>query len=521
MRCVWLLAILIGLAGCTKGNFSQRAARANELRLVHQTAPATFDPARSQDIYTNELMNLVFEGLVSWGSDNTIQGRLAERWDISGDGKTYTFHLREAKFSDGRRVTAGDFKATWERNANTAKGSPLASNYLGDIDGVREVIDGKRADISGVSVIDDRTLQVRLIESRPAFLGKLTYPATFVLPAGTGEILKAEAMVGSGPFVVESYVPEQQTKLRPNANYHGPRSTLSQLTLRVVKDSATRLNLFRSGEIDVVTLSQQDVAGVTADKAIGNRVERLDRAATVYVGMNGQIYKPFADSRVRRAFVMSVDRDFIVREILRSVGRKADGILPPAVPHQGGAESVPPFDPLTARALLKQTAWEGKLPPVELWVNDANKDRKAIAEFIVTQLRDHLGVDAKVRLADANFIIQKATKRELGFFYGSWYADYLDPENFLSVLLSEYGQNRTAYDNPIFTMLCRDADRESDPEKRRDLYRRAEDIALRDCPWIPLYFPQDAVVTQPWVTGLEYNAFGLMPPVGVRVKLGN
>lgn len=486
---------------------------------MHLNAPATFDPARSQDIYTNDLMNLVYEGLVGWSKDNRIEGRLAERWEISDHGRTYTFYLREAKFSNGRPVTAADFKATWERNAGRAKGSPLASNYLGDIVGIKEVLEGRRSEISGVVAKDARTLVVTTEQARPAFLGKLTYPATFAMPAGTGEISKTDQMVGAGPFIVESYLPDQRTRLKPNPNYHGGKPSIETLTLRVVKDASTRLNLFRQGETDVITLSQQDVAGVQADTDLGKRIDRLDRAATVYIGMNGKVYKPFGNPRVRQAFVMAVDRDFIVREILRGIGRKADGILPPAVPQEPRDKPLPEHNIEQAKNLLRQSGWEGKLPQLDLWVNDANKDRKAIAEFVVTQLRDNLGVDARLRLADANFIIQKATKRELGFFYGSWYADYLDPENFLSVLLSQYGQNRTSYDNPRFTELCRQADSEADPVRRAALYAEAEDLALRDCPWIPLYFPQDAVVAQPWVTGLEYNAFGLMAPTSVQIRV--
>lgn len=522
MRFAALVGILI-VAGCGKGDFSARSApKAEELRLVYLNAPATFDPSQSQDIYTNDLMALVYQGLVGWGEDNKIEPRLADRWDVSPDGLTYTFHLRDAKFSDGRKVTAKDVKWTWERNASGAGGSPLVANYLGDVVGVKEVLAGKASEISGVTAVDDKTLTVVIDKPRPSFLGKLTYPATFVLPSGLlplgQKILKPEQMVGAGPFVVESYTPDQSIKLAPNPHFFGGAIGLKGLTIRIVKDSSTRLNLFKSGEIDIVTLSQQDVGGMRADPKYGKQIQTVDRAATVYIGMNGKVYKPFSDPRVRRAFLMAVDRDFIADKILVGIGRKADGILPPAVPQRGGVKPRMPFDVAGAKALVKEAGWEGKLPPLDLWVNDANKDRKAIAEFVVTQLRDHLGVDAKLRLADATTIIQKATQKELGFFYGSWYADYLDAENFLSVLLSQYGQNRTNYDNPRFTELCRLADVEADPTRRAELYAEAEQLAITDCPWIPLYFPQEAVVTQPWVSGLQQNAFGLMPPIQAKVN---
>lgn len=522
MRLAVLAILPIALLGCGKGNFGQNdAPKLNELRLVYLNAPATFDPSQSQDVYTNDLMALVFEGLVGWGEDNHIEPRLAERWDVSKDGTTYTFHLREAKFSDGTLVTAADFKATWERNAGSAGKSPLIANYLGDVIGVKEMLNGRRADIPGVIAIDDRTLQVKIDRPRPSFLGKLTYASTFPMPKHSiknSKLTSIDDMIGAGPFRPVRYEPDQLIKLVPNEHYFGGRPALDSLTVRIVKDSSARLNLFKNGDLDIISLSQQDVAGMQNDPKYKGSIRKIDRAATVYLGMNGKVYPPFADSRVRRAFMMAVDRDFIIDKILLNVGLKADGILPPAVPQLTSRKPIPAYNIAAAKALLKEAGWEGRLPPIDLWVNDANRDRKAIAEFVVTQLRDTLGVDAKVRLADATFIIQKATNRELGFFYGSWYADYLDPENFLSVLLSQYGQNRTNYDNPRFTEYCRLADVEPNPSERTRLYARAEATALEDCPWIPLYFPQDAVVVQPWVTGLRQNAFGFMPPTKVTIR---
>lgn len=512
-----LLLLPFVLLGCGKGDFSERATKkGNELRLVYLSDPATFDPAFAQSVENNALMGLVYEGLVGWSEDNRIEPRLAESWTISKDGLTYTFKLRPGlKFSDGSPLTAADIKRTWERNADPANGSPLASGYLGD---VVAGSGGWHNGLKGVESLNASTLRVRIDKPRPSFLGKLTYAATFPLaPSAPARITDPKQMIGTGPFVLESHEPNQRLKLKPNPNYFRGKPKLDGLTIRIVGDTTTRLALFKSGDLDVLSLSQQDIPGVKKDAKLAPNLTYLDRAAVVYIGMNGKVYPPFADSHVRRSFVMAVDRDFIVEKILYGVGRRADGILPPSIPQRSRLKPFPATSSAQAKELLREAGWAGKLPPIALWVNASDKDRKTIAEYICSQLKTNLGVEASVRLADNNTIIQKATKRELGFFYGSWYADYLDAENFLSVLLSSYGQNRTNYDNPRFTQLCRLGDVESDETKRLALYAEAEDLALKDCPWIPLYFPQEAVAIQPWVKGLKRNAFGFMPPSAVEI----
>ncbi|MEQ1821262.1 MAG: peptide ABC transporter substrate-binding protein [Fimbriimonadaceae bacterium] len=509
------VGLAFGLLGCGQGFASRTTSQVN-LVTVYSTMPTTMDPADSQDINTNDLLSQVYEGLTSWGEDNKLAPNLAQSWEVLDGGKRYRFHLRPGvKFSNGKELTAEDVRWSWERSCDSYWGSPLALNYLGDIVGVKEKLSGKVKTISGIKVINILSIDVVLDRPRAYFLAKLSYPTTYVMARDATKprqrVLKPEAMIGTGPFVVTRFEQDQELQLVPNQHAR-VKPSIEKWTIKVVKDPATRLNLFRKGELDVLSLSQQDVAGVQAS---GHPIIEADRAATVYIGMNGTIYKPFADARVRRAFMMAVDRQFILDKILRGAGRLADGILPPAVPMPPRKKPTPQFDPTGARELLKQSNWLGKLPPIELWVNNSNNDRKTIAEYVVGQISKYLGVDAKLRLAESGLIISKATKRELGFYYGSWYADYLDPENFLSVLLADYGQNRSNYDNEAFSDLTRRGDAESDPIKRAALYAQAEDIALVDCPLMPLYHPQEPIVIREGVTGLRQNAFGFLPPLTV------
>lgn len=514
MRIAQLFLVLLMLAGCAKRDHQadQYQPDPDELVAAISINPATLDPALSQDTITNDLMLHVFEGLVGWSPDSKIVPKLAETWLISPDGLTYTFLLREAKFHNGEYVTATDVLASWERAARKEVASPVVENYLGDIEGMKELIKGKADHLRGVEVVKDRVLRVRLVAARASFLGKLTYPTAAVLPAGTGLVRDVAHMIGTGPYRVVSYTPEAEIKLARFDDHYEHPPAVEQLTYRVIKDPQTRLGQFRTGRLDWTGLSQQDYLGMQGDP----NILFAARPATFYVGMNGTVYPPFADRRVRQAFNHAIDRKRLVEDVLGDLGVPAEGILPDAVPQLKRKKPTLEYDPARAKQLLREAGWEGKLPPLDLWVSDSQGDRRRSAELVVSMLREHLDVPVQMRLVEASVVIQKATRRELGFFFGSWYADYLDPENFLSVLLSSYGQNRTNWDNAEFTRLCRAADAMPDGAARLQAYAEAEDIALVDAPWIPLYHPREAVAMRPGLTGLQSNAFGLLPPTGVR-----
>ena len=153
------------------------------LRYALISEPTTLDPAKVEDGTTIDLLQNVFEGLVKWDEKNNIVPSLAEKWELSPDGVTYTFHLRTGvKFQkNGREVTADDFKYSFERACDPKTASPVAANYIGDIKGATDRIQGKATDIAGVKVVDPHTLQITLNGFKPYWLGNMTYPCTFVV----------------------------------------------------------------------------------------------------------------------------------------------------------------------------------------------------------------------------------------------------------------------------------------------------------------------------------------------------
>lgn len=516
------VAASIGLVGCQRQGFSERAQQAqagrNVLRYPISSNPTTLDPGIVQDGDTIDLLQQIYEGLVTWGEDNRVQPLLAESWEVQDEGKTYVFKIkRGVKFHNGREITAEDFKWTFERNTNPKLAS-TTTYYLGDIEGLNEKVQGKAQEITGIEVRDSHTLVIRLTQPRPYFLGKLTYIISAVLPKESvpadSEIRSVDQVVGTGPFRLKEYAPEQLVTLEANADYHGGAPKLAGIERPVIKDPVTRLNKFRAGEVDIVQMERQDLPAIRKDAKLSPQVRSFNRPAIWYIGLNQKVYAPFKNRDVRRAFAMAINRDRIVNEILAGANQAAVGIVPPGVVgHRPDAQGVP-FNPENAKATLARAGFPNGqgLPPLELSFREARPDIRIVAEAVAQDLEKNLGVKVTLRTMEWRAYLEKWNRGEIPFFHMRWAADYLDPENFLSFMLATYGpENKIGYNNPEFDALCRQADALMDEAQRLPLYARAEDIALQDAPWIPIYFQRDYELISPKVQGLRESLFGHLP----------
>ncbi|MFN8220428.1 MAG: ABC transporter substrate-binding protein [Fimbriimonadales bacterium] len=498
LRLALCAVVAAALTGCGKSQFTAPSASAGEtLRVALDATPATLDPALAQDLATGDLMRQVFEGLVRLGEDNLVQPCLAESWTVSPDGKVYTFRLKAGvHFQDGSELKPEDVVWSFQRAVDPRLLSPVGKNYLGGV--------------AKVEVVPPSSVRLTLAEPTPSILGKLTYPVCAVVKKGAVPngvaITKPEQMVGTGPYRVARYIPEQGAELERFEGYHGEKPTIRHLEMPVIKDPATRMNKFRAGDLDVVGVPPEDVASMPE-----SQLKHYPRPAVIYLGLNPSAYPPFASIAVRRAFAQALDKERLVADALGSSGMVANGILPPGVPGYREGLNPLPFD-------IGVHLDSANLPPLELVLGGQSNDRRKVADAVATRLRQALGVEVSVRQMEMGAYLQKANRKELAFFLGSWYADYLDPENFLSVTLAEYGQNRVAYKNPAFTQLCAAADHELDPKKRITLYQAAEDLALTDVAWIPLYYPVDVLAVGPRVERIPRNLMGFLPFASARLK---
>ncbi len=513
------------VAGCSKGNFSQSATKGKEnvFRYSIVVKPTTLDPALVQDGDTIDLVQQVFEGLTAWGEDNTPVPNLAEEWSVSPDGTVYTFKLKKGvKFHTGREVKAADFKYAIERATDPKMKSATVMTYLNDVVGVKEMNEGKATEVSGVKVIDDYTLELKIDKPRPYFLGKLTYPVSFAVDKDVAkmatEITTVDLMkCGTGPYMADSYQNEQLFVLVANKDYHGGAPAIEKIERAVVSDPATRIAKFKAGELDLIQLERQDVPAMEKDPAMKAQLKYHNRPAIWYVAFNVKEVPAFANKKVRLAFAMAINKDRIVNQVLGGVNQVANGIVPPGVPGSRPELKGIAFDPAAAKAMLSESG-VGTMPAIDMYFRAERPDIRLVVESIQADLKQNLGVTVNAKPLQWAAYLDRHNKKNLPFFHMRWAADYLDPQNFLSLMLATDGaENKTYYSNAAFDALCAAADVELDATKRAQMYQKAEDIVLEDVAWIPIYYQRDAELVSPRLQGMRESLFGHLPHTKVNM----
>ncbi len=520
------------LSGCpspgSSGGGTASGAVPGVLRYPLTANPTTLDPALVSDGPTIDVLHQMYEGLVGWNEKSEIIPLLAaEMPKISADGKTYTFTLRDVKFPNGRAVTAEDVKYSITRALDPKLNSPVAMTYLNDIVGADAVAAGKATDLSGVKVIDPKTVSITLVAARAYFLGKLTYPTSYVVPkeevekgnkteGGAFTIDEKNAgQCGTGPFRLASYTRQSKVVLDANKDYWGGAPKLTRIERPIILDAKTARNLYDAGQLDLITLEKGDYEQVKDDATLKDQIKSFDRAATFYLGMNQTHYKPFKDKRVRQAIAHAINKDAIVQSVLLGINERANGVLPKGIPGFDPNLKGLEYDPEKSKKLLAEAGFpDGKgLPPLTLTFREKQPDLAKTAEVVKEQLAA-VGVQTNLNEMEWGAYLKATDNREVDFFHMRWAADYIDPQNFLSLLLhSEAPENRTAYSNPQYDRLCEQADAETDPAKRMALYNQAEKIVVDDAPWVPIYFQRDLELIKPYVTGIRDGLMGHLPHI--------
>ncbi len=549
IRIALLIPALLGtllLTGCTTGKQGGDSASSNGgsvaeptktgtkatgnvLRYALTSDPTTLDPATVEDGTTIDLLHNVFEGLVKWNEKSEIAPGMAEKWETSKDGKTYTFHLRKGvKFQkNGREVTAEDFRYSLDRACDPKTASGVATTYLGDIKGVTERAAGKAPDVSGIKVVDPHTLQITLTAFKPYWLGNMTYPCAYVVCkeeiAKTGGKVDVASAIGTGPFQFKSYSRGSLVTLEANPTYYDGKPKLDGIERPVIADGGTRLNSYEAGELDIVDVSARDLDHVTGDATLKADMKSFPRAATWYVALNSDSTdSPFKKREVRQAFAMAIDREAIVRVALKGQADIATSIVPPHMGDYVSTCKLLPYDPGKAKQLLAQAGYpDGKgFPKLPLTFRNDMPQVQSTAELIAQALKDNLNIEVQPQPMPWADFLKARTAKSMPLSHLRWGADYADPQNFLSVLLhsskkvngkEDHEENGVGYSNAQYDTLCDKADIEPDHKKRFAMYQQAEQIAIDDAPWAPLYFQRDVELIKPRVKNIQDSLFGHLP----------
>jgi len=518
------LAAPLLVSGC--GHHSQTASlhapAGNVFRYPIKTAPTTFDPALVQDGDTIDVLQQVFEGLVQWSPDNKIVPCLAEKWDVSPNGLTYTFHLRPGvRFQDGAPVTASDVLYSMQRCLDPKLGSSVALNYLGDIQGAKEMNSGKAAALSGVKVVDPQTVAITITKPKAYWIDTLTYPTAYVVSqaeAKPGTPLTADddaKGAGTGAFKLAAYVPDSKVTLAANTTYWGGAPKLAGIERPVIIDAGTRHDEYVRGDVDMLQFeSPGDLDNDSKDPVLKDQVKLFKRASTYYIGLNQKAFPVFADVRVRQALAYATDKQKIVQVVFAGKRDAAQDILAEGIPGFDPKFQGLPYDPAKAKALLAAAGHAGGagLPPVPLAYRQGQPELEKTVVLLQQMWSDSLGVQVKPQVTEWGAMLDREDKNDLECYHIRWAADYLDPQDYYSVLLRSGGpENHVVYANPKFDALCDAADVSQKPAQRAALYRQAAKIAADEVPMIPLYYQQDVELIKPYVSGLDDGLMGHLP----------
>ncbi len=474
--------------------------------------PLTLDPAVSGEMTSHEYIAQIFSGLVRLDDNLKPAPDIAESWQISDDGKTYIFYLRDdVVFHDGRGVTAGDFKFSWERACDPATGSHTAATYLGDIVGAKEKLAGEAAEISGVRVIDDYTLEVTIDAPKSYFLSKLTYATGLVVDRANVEMGEEwwHQPNGTGPFKLEEWAEGNLLVLKRNDLFYGETAGVDSVVFKLW--GGVPMNMYEVGDIDVTTIYINYIDKVTDTAGPFYRdLAVVSELSFRYIGFD-TTRPPFDDINIRRAFSMAVNKDKLVAVTFRNMMQRADGILPPGIPGFNKGLAGLDYDVDEARALIKKSSYGdvSNLPPITITTSGWGGLISQEVEAFVQEWRENLGAEVTVRQLEPQRFLYNLKEEKDEMFYMGWIADYPHPQNFLEVLFySGADYNYGEYSNAEVEALLDRAGLEMDFEKSLKLYQEAEQLLVTDAACIPIYFGQNYVLVKPYVRGYRMNPQG-------------
>lgn len=476
------------------------------LRFSIGSRISALDPSVAYDEYAYVALHPMFDTLVDFAPHSLARiPRLAERWSISADGLVYTFWLRpNIKFSDGAPITAAHFKYGLER-ALTTPASPFAQ-FLGDIAGASAVIAHDATTCAGITVVDERQLEIRLTRINPAFLDILAMPFTTPQRAervrALGDQLR-RLPDATGPFQLVRWDEGTQMILKRNPHYFDPsRVHLDGLVMYENVPRDTQFQMFERGELDTAEkIAAPDFLYVMGEPAWQPYVHRTVLMNVFGSRMNVTV-KPFDDRRVRQAMNYALNKSHSAR-LLNGTTVPAHGVLPPGMLGRDTSLAPYPHDVAKARALLAEAGYPNGID-VD-YVTTSDEETEKLAASLQSDLAE-AGIRVRV-VVMAWAAWQTATGQRTGpaFSFTSWSADFPDPINFLEprfhsrAIRETSSTNDSFYSTPELDAVLDAAHAELDVAKRAALYRRAERILYDDAPWIFDYHRTISEVVQPYV----------------------
>ena len=504
------------------------------LRIDVSGEPPTLDPNVAQDAASLAILRALHRPLVYIDKDLNVVDALAESHEVSADAKTLTFRLRDAKYSNGDPIVAGDLVYGWKRLVDPRTAAPYAY-VMDEVAGGPELlamagaepaasdadIDAALANL-GVEAPDDKTFIVTLNRPATYFLSAMTLwvfvpiQEKWITSEGATE---AANYVSSGPFMLDTWDHGSQIILKPNPNWYGDvKPTLTEIQIAMSAEPAQSMAAYEAGELDAfMPVPSEDILRVKDDPVLGPEYEELIQLSTVYYNFNNfqddrlDSFKkpgPTANKNFRIALTEAIDKQAFIQATYAGVGQVANSFVMPGIPGYDETIDPYPFNLDSAKAHMATALEElgfasaAEIPPLKFGFNTGGGHEPRVA-FLAEAWRQAFGLETEQIGSEFSVFLTQRTAGEYDISRNRWGADYPHANNQLSGLFTcQGGNNDNQYCNKDFDALVLQAASEVDAAKQADLYKQAQKIMMDDAPFLALLFVPNPAVVKPWVSGI-------------------
>ena len=503
-------------------------AREDSININVGPEPKTIDPTLNSAVDGSIYIQHAFEGLATRDKENKITGGVAESWDISEDGLTYVFHIREdAKWSDGQKITADDFVYSWRRAVNPDTAAEYAYQFEPVLNAMDINVGKKPVDSLGIRAIDENTLEVKLASPTAYFIELAAFPTFFPLREdiieeyGDDWTLSPDTYIGNGPFVLTERRTDDRLVMEKNTNYWNADSIIPQrLVFVLMQNETAAMAGVKEGSIhfanhpplsDIETLQNEGLMYITP--YIG----------TYYYCLNWT-NRTLRDARVRKALALAIDRNYIVKEVSKAGEVPATAWVPNGISDTEDANgdfrkvggdyySVKEEDLEKnieeAKRLLAEAGYPGGRGfPVLEFKSNSGVNHIQIFEAIQQMWKESLNIDST--LSQEEWATFQDTRQNKDFVVArhGWIGDYNDPMTFLGVFLSYSVQNNGGYSNKAYDDNLRIAMSTIDQKVRMEAMHKAEDVLMGDMGLIPIYFYTEPLMVSKKLSDVVYDPLG-------------
>ena len=484
-------------------------ASAKTFRVNVVGDPAQMDPITLSEIVAGRILNNMYEGFTQTTDDGHNVPALATSWEPLTPGPGFRFHLRQGvTFHSGRPFTARDVKYTFEELLRPGSKAGISTSYLDFLVGAKEFKDGTAKELSGVTIVDDHTVDIAL--TKPDVLFPI-YPIAFMdsgIVAEQGSDWMTKVSAGTGPYKFKQWRRSVSVDLEANKSYWGGAPKIDGVSFLVVPNADTALSQYDAGELDFVDVYASATRRVLRDDRYNHDLIREPRAQSTYLAMNQNLYAPFKDKRVREAISIAIDRQGMVKGLYGGAAFVLNGVTTPGVPGFYSDAREIKYDPAKAKALLAEAGFpDGHgMPPIEISATDASKDELT---YYANQFQRVLGMQITVKVVERATFIRAMNAGEVAFFPWGWTADYPDAADYLSLMYySSSPYNRGRWKNADYDELIDEALATADDSKRVALYWKAERIILDDWAVAPTPVTASVALRKPNVHNVTLTPFG-------------